>query len=680
MAFQMRLDTRCQGLLNRLIETSDYISVGDIANEKNVSKRSVYYDLCKINDWLETHKIARIEIERNKGIYMSQVQKEMISHVIVETNDDAGYVFSPMERIRILICRIIYADHAVYIEDLMNDCDVSRNTIFNDLKVVTNKLQEYDLTLSYEARKGYQIQGDTIRKRAIFFLNFNLLQPLLNAGNLRFFDNRNIEEYLHHLRAIEQQLKMKYVEGMLLSLAALMPVMMKHQEHPELRDVDISQIEETKEFVLVTQYFPELVEEERCYLSLHLLGSRVQNVPIDFMRNDQDKEVYELAKALVSEFKKIACVEFDRQEEVERSLFVHLKASLYRYRYGIQLGNPLIEDIVKEYPNLFEITKRASEYLVQQIGVPIPDAEIAYLTLHFGGFLRSSKSHDETLRILIVCPNGISTGNMLRGEISSLLPNAHLLGVVSISDVEQVSHHCDLVISTVNVKSDVPVIVVHPILTDNDRITILKRSMMNANFQVQPQIDADSIFHLVSKYVEPKKHKLLRKDIENYMMASQNTVEIAYRHVEAGMLQLLTPDKIQICEESLNWQESLQYAAAPLLQNKSIELNYIYTIISQLQYYGPYMFIAPNIVLAHAKPENGTRHLDISMAILKKDVCFSNHHKAKIILVLSPVDQESHLHLLRDIMSVFSIQTNVDELLQKNTIEEIRLYLQNLLE
>ena len=78
---------------------------------------------------------------------------------------------------------------------------------------------------------------------------------------------------------------------------------------------------------------------------------------------ESDEESYTLAKALVAEFSCIACVEFDEIEEIEQALFAHLKTSLYRYRYGIQLSNPMLNDIKTQYPELFGITKKACEYL-----------------------------------------------------------------------------------------------------------------------------------------------------------------------------------------------------------------------------------------------------------------------------------------------------------------------------
>ena len=76
-----------------------------------------------------------------------------------------------------------------------------------------------------------------------------------------------------------------------------------------------------------------------------------------------DQSIYGIVKTLVTEFEKIACVYFDNRDELERALFIHIRSSLYRLRYGIQLGNPMREDIVREYANLFNITKTVSQYL-----------------------------------------------------------------------------------------------------------------------------------------------------------------------------------------------------------------------------------------------------------------------------------------------------------------------------
>lgn len=57
------------------------------------------------------------------------------------------YIFSPMERIYFIICYIIKSKEAVNVEQLAEYLQVSRNTIFNDIRVVVKQLQDFDLTL-----------------------------------------------------------------------------------------------------------------------------------------------------------------------------------------------------------------------------------------------------------------------------------------------------------------------------------------------------------------------------------------------------------------------------------------------------------------------------------------------------------------------------------------------------
>lgn len=72
---------------------------------------------------------------------------------------------------KIIICTILKRSKPVFIEDFINLCHVSRNTIISDLKVVVTKLQESNLILTYENKEGYVIKGDVIRKRSVFFFD-----------------------------------------------------------------------------------------------------------------------------------------------------------------------------------------------------------------------------------------------------------------------------------------------------------------------------------------------------------------------------------------------------------------------------------------------------------------------------------------------------------------------------
>lgn len=662
------LNARCRKILNLLLRNEDYMPLQQLATETGVSRRSIYYDLCKINEWLADFDIPEIEAARGKGILIDDDVKLRIETVMESGNREESYVFSPTERVRIIICYIIHQGEPVYIEQLTDYCQVSRNTIFNDLKAVTSQLTEYGLSLEYDPRNGYRVEGDLIRVRALFFMYFNSLLTLFHSGILTFINREEINKYLTILESIQNELNIQYVDGILLSLAALLPLMYQDREKPVFPDLREEEITRTKEFGLIRKYFPDLNHQEQLYLCLHLLGSRVATQTEEMFDTDSDRSAYEITKSLIAEFEKVACVIFDDREELERALFLHIKTSMYRYQYGIQIGNPISEDVVREYPNLFEITKLASHYLEQVVGLPIPDSEVAYLALHFGAFLKVSRPSSDHLRILIVCVNGISTGNMLRREIHTLLPEADIVDVVSVPEVVNLQEQCDLVISTVKVNSIVPSLVVHPVLTDYDRKLILNHHLIE---QRRILSDTEGIYNVVRKYVREEDWNNLKRDLNLYLEGRQPVVDLPENREDLGLLDFLEQGRVQVTDRTFKWQDAIRFAGKTLLDAGSIDRRYLDTIISEVRYYGPFMFVMQGLVLAHAKPEDGVNNLDVSMTVFKEPVRFSEFYEAKVIITLATVDQEKHLKILSDIMDAFAIESRVDSLAALDTPDEI---------
>lgn len=660
------LSERCKKIVNVLLRENTYISMQNLAQITGVSKRSIYYDICNINEWLEEREIDELEIERGKGILIPQADRARIEEMLEERQSGEFYVFSPSDRVKIIICYIIHSKELVYIDQIMEVCQVSRNTVFGDMRVVVQTLHEYDLELKYEAKKGYRIVGDVIRTRALFFLYFHSIRALFDSGVLKFFNREEIQGYYKQLTLLKEELRIEYVEGDLLAIAALMPVLQNNREKLSFQGLKKNEILMSKEYQLVRKYFPELEESEKIYLCLHLLGSRVSVATDEIFEERADQSIYGVTKALVTEFEKTACVDFEDKEELERALFVHIKTSMYRYRYGIQIGNPMSEDITREYPNLFEITKIVSKYLEQMIGLPIPDSEVAYLALHFGAHLKVSKERSNQLRVLIVCVNGISTGNMIKREVKKLLPEVEIVGVVAAMDVFNAQDICDLVISTVKIKSVLPVIVVNAILTDEDRKNILNHQLV---YNRQKNKISDTIFDTVKKYVDKSQYENLKKDIIQCLQGQAECLDIGLVDKKNGILERLNLSKIIFSARELYWQESIYMAGKCLVQNGSIEERYLDTIISQTMYYGPYMFITEDIMLAHAKPEDGVVTMDISMAIFEKPVAFPKGKHAKIIFLLAAEDQEKHLKSLNDILKI--AESDIAQLVQAETGEQI---------
>ena len=98
-------------------------------------------------------------------------------------------------------------------------------------------------------------------------------------------------------------------------------------------------------------------------------------------------------------------------------------------------------------------------------------------------------------------------------------------------------------------------------------------------------------------------------------------------------LDILTEDKIVIKEKVSTWSEAIEIAAQPLLDNHSINNNYVSAMIESVNEMGPYIVIAPEIAIAHARPDNNVKEVGLSLLKLHQHINFAeDSHYASLIL------------------------------------------------
>ena len=105
MSISYNLDVRCYEILEYLLYRDEYITVQQIAEEKEISKRSAYYDIRKISEWMETQGIAPLEIERKKGILIDEQKKGLIRTRLREISPKLPYRWKEKKLLFVLYCR-----------------------------------------------------------------------------------------------------------------------------------------------------------------------------------------------------------------------------------------------------------------------------------------------------------------------------------------------------------------------------------------------------------------------------------------------------------------------------------------------------------------------------------------------------------------------------------------------
>lgn len=135
----------------------------------------------------------------------------------------------------------------------------------------------------------------------------------------------------------------------------------------------------------------------------------------------------------------------------------------------------------------------------------------------------------------------------------------------------------------------------------------------------------------------------------------------------------LTEDYIQFFDDINSWEEAVQLSANPLLNGGEIQQSYIDGMIESVKEHGPYIVIAPNIALPHARPETGSLKIGFSVMKLNKPVAFAEDGSAdaQLFIALSCVDSDTHLEMLQEIVMILSDQEKHDAIFAATTKEEM---------
>ncbi|CAA7603018.1 protein-Npi-phosphohistidine-sugar phosphotransferase [Acididesulfobacillus acetoxydans] len=666
MAVLINLDSRSRSILSCLVFTQTYLSVGEVAEMMNISKRSVYYELGKINDWFSYHHIPEVQVERQKGICLSELQRQMVQKLVDDLPQVSDYIYSPEERVAIIICFIMAARKAVFTDDLGIVEGVSRSTVTNDLKIVRAQLGHYGLELEYEHRTGYLITGSILKKWAVFLHYLHFIIDLVRRDVVNIFVRDEVRSNLSSLSEVESTLKTEYVEGTLLALAVLISVMKRTDERPEVLNRNEKRFTDKWEFKMIQEHFPELGLTEQVYLTVHLLGARVQSV-----RNVPEGEgkINSIIQDMIAEFEHLACVSLGSVEELKKKLLWHIHNSIYRYDYGIIDRNPLTDEIESKYPYLFRLAGKVAAKFYRIIGCPMSRDEIAYLTMYFGAHLVNPYEKRGLVRALLVCPNGVSTAGILTKQVQELSSLIEVLDVVSVKALANHKEGADLIISTVPVEHSSCAVIVHPVLTKADKQTILSYVYENGSGGWQ-RGNMEEISRIVEQYVPEEKRAQLHMELKNYENRQQFFVREVFKRPVHHLNDILTQDMVQTTETLKDWQAAISLAAEPLVRAAVITPGYVQSMIAGVESHGPYIFITPNIALAHAKPENGVLALGVSFLIIKQGVLFEKGHVARVIIALAPVDNEKHLGIIRDIVEFFANDDDSQKFMNADSVRE----------
>ena len=93
-------------------------------------------------------------------------------------------------------------------------------------------------------------------------------------------------------------------------------------------------------------------------------------------------------------------LDLESNDQFKRSLMLHLLPTVYRLKYGLNLYNPLLNEIKTNYASYYYLALIINSSFKKYIGANASEGEIAYVALHLSVAVQQAKDH---VQVAVFC-------------------------------------------------------------------------------------------------------------------------------------------------------------------------------------------------------------------------------------------------------------------------------------
>ena len=661
-------------------------SIGELENLSNSSRRTILSDILRINEALSHLLLPNIRIENDLIRVPAISSGELLGHVDISSR---SYIFQHERLDMIILYLLLYPDYIsnYHLQDLLR---MSKNSVVADLKDIRQLLKNQSISLQYRRSEGYYLEGTGSHLRQLLE---RTIEKLMRLESGRFILDYVLKEcriatkdaaIFSQIRTLSEKYQLTFIFENVKIVSLVMAVLneIEIEGDYQVKQEYYRHIKETALLKLVAELeeeYPRLAKE-RDYILSRLAGCLQGNLDLN-----PDPTVVQIMDEIIKQVKANTGLEFPLGIPFRKNLYAHLYPSYYRLLFNISLHNPLTHQIKREYRSLYELIRRSLKPLEEMTGKTLSSDEIAYFTIHFGGYLQSQVKHREAkdLRAMIVCPNGVSTSLILQSELEKIFPRMEFQSISrshfnTADNMER--DDIQVIFSTTHLDSKQKVFLVKPLMTSIEKILLKRRVYEYLHLEKEDVVSIDELMGIVAKYTTIKNEEGLKNELIHYLFAQNNQQLLG----GDSLTDLLKEELIQQVDSVSNWQDAVRLAAQPLLAHGYIEESYIQAMIASINETGPYIVLAPKVAVPHASPDAGVHQLGISLLQVKEPVDFSedddDDKKVQLIFVLAAVDSTAHLRALQELALILDDEEAIDSLIAASDPREILAIVEKIIE
>ncbi|WP_236683035.1 BglG family transcription antiterminator [Streptococcus sp. X13SY08] len=393
-------------------------------------------------------------------------------------------------------------------------------------------------------------------------------------------------------------------------------------------------------------------------------------VPFLGSRDQKNQFFHQLTVAIVEEMERLSLISFEDRSELIQGLERHLIPAYYRLKSHLVSVNTYTDVIKEEHKDLFQLVQKALAPLESELGFPIPDSEVSYFVIHFGGYLEAATERTFRYRALVVCPNGVSSSLIVKENLKQLFPHIEFADTHFVTDFQTIDQsQYDMIFATIKLDTKLPFYLV-PTLMNNrqkrDLFHLVNEDFGNAG---SVPIEIEQLMSLIGKHATVHKEQTLKYELAQFL--NEKSYERKGRSPMLG--ELITRDTYQYQKDKMTWQEAIACAAQPLLADGSIEASYIDAMVTKVTEYGPFIDLGKGVAIPHARPEDGVNRIGMSMLRLEEPVYLLDDpaHEIRLFICIAAVDNQTHLRALSHLTAILRDADNIERLGTSENFDDI---------
>ena len=587
----------------RILKDGKYHTSLELANILNISDRTCRKYI-KILSEILIKKNVEIESKPRFGYLLkdNNISENELFH-----NEVKKIPNSANDRLIYLINKLISEDRYIKLFDVSEEIYTSSKTLSQDLKKVSELLENYNLFLERKPYYGIRLQGNEIDIRNFYI---DVLEKRLNENDIEDEIKLKIVEIAENISINFRGKNIKISDISLQNLAISFYVTLNRmnknfliediiENEDELFKVKKEEIKACiNDLKNIFNLKKDMFETDIDYLTIRFMTT--ETMTYSSIKNLDVKDIQKLIEDIFFYINVTFKIDLSNDEMLYKNLYTHLIALVIRLRFGIKTQNPLIDDIKKNIAFEYNLSQYVCSRIGEKYSKELSEDEVGYIAviLHMA---KEINKRNRKKNILLICPSGRGISKFLtytfKNSFSEYLNEINACGL---SDLKYINlDEIDIVFSLVDDKLNInkPVYKIKYFLNSDD-LEDIKKILDDNKEYINSIFDKDLFFHFKEKINKKDLISFVSNKFKEYIKLDDDLESLIIEREKLGMTEIsedvaiphpihVIPNinKIAVCllDKSIKWiNNEVKIVLFMLINNSNGENEKIYKLLTKV--------------------------------------------------------------------------------------------------